>query len=112
MINSLKMSSKRQSIKPYNIDDVNKKIIAKAAVVRPVSDLIGPLNNYRDEDVEIYKRKKQQFLESAKQYNGYLQRGGLQTKVMLDRDHDEMIFRGFLDNTRTDVGNNNNEQRF
>lgn len=104
------MSSKRQStrIKPYNIDDVNRKIIARAAVVRPESDLIGPSNNYRDEDVENYKRRKRQFLGSAKQYNGYLKKGGLQTKQMLDRDHDEIIFRGFLDNTGTDVGINNN----
>lgn len=78
-----------------NRDEINKKIIRKAKPLRE-NDILGPFDRYRDENYEIYKRKKNEFLESAREYRKNNELALVQNKTKLGKESDDAIEYKFL----------------
>ncbi|KAJ8982242.1 hypothetical protein NQ317_013544 [Molorchus minor] len=47
----------------------SEKDFGQSPKIRPKEDLLGPLNKYRDENVQIYNEKRKHFFEACKKYN-------------------------------------------
>ncbi|KAF2903248.1 hypothetical protein ILUMI_02944 [Ignelater luminosus] len=71
-------------IKIYNINDVNKKILAKPLHLHPEKEYLGVHNKYRDEDYKIYIEKQEQFYKAAGQYKQLNKNALLHNKNKLD----------------------------
>lgn len=67
-VNSKKMSEKS---KFYNKHEVNKKILKKYTLPRSESDILGPYDRFRDENLKIYNEKKDSFQRVVKIYNDF-----------------------------------------
>lgn len=84
-----------KKLRPYNRDELNKKIIAPPPKVYPESEMIGPFWRYRDQNREIYENKKRQFLETASKYKKHNELALIQNKVRLGRYADDVLYYGF-----------------
>lgn len=77
--------------RPYNLDELNKKIIAKPVKVYPESEMIGPFDRYRDQNRAIYEMKRSQFLNTASMYKRNNEMALLQNKIRLGRFVDDVL---------------------
>lgn len=78
-----------------NRDEINKKIIRKSREIDD-SDILGPFERYRIENYEIYKRKRNEFLEAARQYRKNNEMALVQNKIKLGKESDEAVQYTFL----------------
>lgn len=51
-----------------NQDQVNKKILARAPLTHPKKELLGPFGRFRNENYEIYLKKKEEFFTTVKSF--------------------------------------------
>ncbi|XP_044763024.1 uncharacterized protein LOC123319983 [Coccinella septempunctata] len=79
------------SLKPLNIDQVNKKILQRKPFVRPDYDLLNPTGNYHDEHLKMYKEKCARFADIAKKYREFNEQTFLTSKEKLLKDYENFI---------------------
>ncbi|KAF5291758.1 hypothetical protein FQA39_LY14246 [Lamprigera yunnana] len=79
------------SLKIYNKDEVNKKILAKEPLTCSSKALLGQFNKCRDVEYEMYLSKKRQFLESVDTYRELNRTALYCNKTKLDVDTDNIL---------------------
>ncbi|KAL3271062.1 hypothetical protein HHI36_021562 [Cryptolaemus montrouzieri] len=82
---------KLDKIEHLNIDDVNKKILAKEPFVRPDYDIINPTGNYQDEDYKNYKDKLAKFYEISGKYQEFNEQTFVTSKIKTHKDYEIFI---------------------
>lgn len=85
------MSSKIPRAKPYNHDELNKKIIARPPKVYPENEMIGPYGRYRDQNQAIYVEQKAQFLDTINEYRKNNEMALIRNRVRLGRFSDDSL---------------------
>lgn len=88
--------SKPKEVNVLTHGEVQKKIIEDPPKVRPTEELMGPCDKYRDENLEIYSKKKKQFLEACKNYHRLNQEMLICNKKQLLEDYREILDCEFL----------------
>lgn len=82
---------KPKIIRPYNQDEVNRKILARPSKVYPENEMVGVFGRYRDQNLAVYELKKAQFLETASAYKRDNKMALIQNKVRLSRFADDVL---------------------
>ncbi|KAG5895552.1 hypothetical protein JTB14_010695 [Gonioctena quinquepunctata] len=90
------MSKQVEEKKILTHSEVNRKIIAKVPSSRPEEDLLGPFNEYNDENYKKYNEKKKQFYEACRKYNRMNQETLVCHRRRLHEDYMENLECGFL----------------
>lgn len=89
---------KPKTIKPYNQNEVNKKILARPLKVHPENEMRGPFDRYRDEHRAIYEKKRVEFLNTANKYRRNNEMALIQRKIILGRFADDILNYDFEQN--------------
>ncbi|KAG5895551.1 hypothetical protein JTB14_010695 [Gonioctena quinquepunctata] len=100
------MSKQVEEKKILTHSEVNRKIIAKVPSSRPEEDLLGPFNEYNDENYKKYNEKKKQFYEACRKYNRMNQETLVCHRRRLHEDYMENLECGFL------IDDEDNKDRF
>lgn len=85
------MLQQKPKIRPYNLDEINRKIIARPPKVYPEGEMLGVFGRYRDQNMALYEHKKAQFLETASAYRRNNEMALIQNKVRLGRFADDVL---------------------
>lgn len=85
-------------VKIYTHSEINKRILAKGKEERPPEDLPGLFDKYNDELYEIYNKKKQQFLETSRQYNKSNQETLYCNEKRLHKDYQKKLDTSYFTN--------------
>ncbi|GJQ85401.1 hypothetical protein Trydic_g10175 [Trypoxylus dichotomus] len=91
--------------KPYNIHEVNKKILKKPRD-RFEFECLGYKNKYRDENFKIYENKRHQFLASARKYHEMNKITLLTTRSKLEDAYETLDFSFLEEIPEEDLLNN------
>ncbi|KAK5638063.1 hypothetical protein RI129_012358 [Pyrocoelia pectoralis] len=75
----------------YTRNDINKKILAKDARVRGENEYLGQVNKYRDEEYEVYKEKRREFLNAANLYKELNKMAIYTNRVKLDEHSNDIL---------------------